>query len=136
MASDATFDNQLQALATATSNFANGKDDQIKNTIITALGGSTQSGGGSSAKTEPTLTITHNPEFDGESDIGFEISYNGDGHLFAKVNNTYAATRLDTSAETPVLYVSDYEDTTFTVSLHATEGSNYAAKTVSATYAV
>ena len=51
MATDATFDNQLQALATATSNFANGKDVQIKNTIITALGGSTQSGGGGTTGT-------------------------------------------------------------------------------------
>ena len=45
MATDATFDNQLQALATATANFAADKDATIKNTIITALGGSTQSGG-------------------------------------------------------------------------------------------
>lgn len=54
MATDATFDNQLQALATATANFANDKDAAIKNTIITALGGSTQSGGGS---TTPTIVI-------------------------------------------------------------------------------
>ena len=45
---------QLQALATATANYANGKDAAIKNTIITALGGSTQSGGGS---TTPTVTL-------------------------------------------------------------------------------
>lgn len=51
MATDATFDNQLQALATATANFANGKDAQIKNTIITALGGSTQQGGGAATLT-------------------------------------------------------------------------------------
>ena len=47
MATEATFDNQLQALATATANFANDKDAAIKNTIITSLGGSTQQGGGS-----------------------------------------------------------------------------------------
>ena len=55
MATDATFDNQLQALATATANFANGKDAAIKNTIITALGGSTQSGGSTG---ELTFTVT------------------------------------------------------------------------------
>lgn len=66
MAIDATFDNQLQALATATANFANGKDAAIKNAIITALGGSTQSGGSTSGTividtlhyTDPDVTIT------------------------------------------------------------------------------
>ena len=53
MATDATFDNQLQALATATANYANGKDAAIKNTIITALGGSTQAGGSA----DITLTV-------------------------------------------------------------------------------
>ena len=54
MATDATFDNQLQALATATANFANGKDAAVKNTIIIALGGSTQSGGSTA---DITLTV-------------------------------------------------------------------------------
>ena len=57
MATEATFDNQLQALATATANFANGKDTQIKNTIITALGGSTQATPAPAGKTEGVITI-------------------------------------------------------------------------------
>ena len=69
MATDATFDNQLQALATATANYANGKDAAIKNTIITALGGSTQAGGGSTR--ELTFTVTPNEDFEPEVYEGF-----------------------------------------------------------------
>ena len=56
MATDATFDNQLQALATATANFANGKDADIKNTIITALGGSVYVDSTNFSGTAPTVT--------------------------------------------------------------------------------
>ena len=88
MATDATFDNQLQALATATANFANGKDAQIKNTIITALGGS-----GGSGKTEGVITLTgtavttriENGEtyyfIDFAKTSQATINYNGDGTL-------------------------------------------------------
>ena len=79
MATDATFDNQLQALATATANYANGKDAAIKNTIITALGGSTQAGGSTG---ELTFTVTHYPhaavlQSDGLSYIGYETIEGG-----------------------------------------------------------
>ena len=77
MASDATFDNQLQALATATANFANDKDTQIKNTIITALGGSTQQGGGSGGGLpSPNLTATWVSD-------GGTVSFSGNGQLHA-----------------------------------------------------
>ena len=45
MATEATLTQHLQALATAVANYAQGKDQQIKNTIIIALGGSTQPSG-------------------------------------------------------------------------------------------
>ena len=83
MATDATFDNQLQALATATANFAADKDATIKNTIITALGGSTQQGGGS-GKTEGVITSN----WDGGK---YTITYNGDGTLY-KVQNAAPTT--------------------------------------------
>ena len=81
MATDATFDNQLQALATATANFANGKDTAIKNTIITALGGS-----GGSAKQEGVITIDRE-DGPNRSDNLYPatdkliVNYNGDGVL-------------------------------------------------------
>lgn len=142
MASDATFDNQLQALATATANFANGKDAAIKNTIITALGGYTQQGGGASAaKIEPTLSVgsfSVNTIRRNETDICTtyfsSITYDGDGVLYANIHSPFIP-QVGAMVNGNVLKVfvsrtvDDLPDS-ISGTLYATEGLTYAAKSL------
>ena len=100
MATDATFDNQLQALANATANFANGKDAAIKNTIITALGGSTQSGGSTG---ELTFTVT--PGWD-PIDPGSALD------TYSGYQTIEGGVRLNFKRETPSGFDSYYIDVT------------------------
>ena len=107
MATELVYQQQLQALATATANFANDKDAAIKATIINAL----------ENKPEPTLTVSHGA-----------YTYNGDGDIFGYVANSNIALKINREQKTWAILPNDGGD--HSITLHATETANFAAKSV------
>ena len=82
-------------------------------------GDSIDGGGGGSTKIEPTLTLDKN--------YG-TITYNGDGELFAKLNASYQYI-LDNNNNLTVRNASGNVTSSYSVTIYASEGENYAAKT-------
>ena len=87
--------------------------------------------GGSSAKTDPTLTAGSKLS----SDTGFNYTYNGDGDVYAYVNEDYAVLVNRTSKTVTVADIIGHTGIVeYTGTLYATEGASYAAKSVTFSY--
>lgn len=91
---------------------------------------------GDSPKTAPTLEI----EPFGEGDNVTVITYNGDGVLYCNTDTPFFGAMIeDTSSSEYNLYVyrsenAETTETSCTVTVYATEGTNYAAKTATVEY--
>lgn len=110
-----TFAQKVNALTT---------NSYVDATRVNKMSVEEQGGGG---KTEPTLTIDNKGRY----------SYDGDGEIFGYLDTADVGlyiNRVDKTCSIIVTGDPAIPPVTYTITLHATEGTNYAAKTVSYTH--